>query len=663
MFVSLTREAVLNTRSNGWLSLLVVVGSVGLLACGGGTPAAEDGGTGGGAGGGAGGSLAIVATVPAAGAAEVSATVDVTVSFSKAVAAGSLSLSLSPSAAVPTPSLGSDGTEATWPGLTLTAGTQYTVTVSAKDADGNALGGDASFTFTTAAAVDSVAPTLVSTMPANNAANVATTTGVAVTFSEAMDQGSVIVVIEPAIDLGEPSWNGDRTQLTFPSAAPFAASTAYGMQVSGADLAGNALMADAVVFATAAPPDTTPPTVSSSAPASQAMDVPTNAVLSLSFSEPMDQASVDTAFSISPFVAGTALWDASGTLRSYQPTAPLAAGTTYTVTLSTVAKDLAANQLAQAYSASFTTAAAPDTTRPTLVSSTPAAAEKGVARSATISLEFSEPMDKAATQAAFDITAPASANMGTFSWSADGKTMTFTPSAPFDYGTIVAWRLSTAARDLAGNTMQPSVIRGFQIINEGVAVLDSVMGIDGYVTNGGTSYTSSGYILFGDSAQNIAYRGFLSFDLSSLPASLTTIKSALVYVYLASVSGAPVTALGGGPRIEHVNVGASLDAMDYDTANIAGPGEYGALPSTTTTNWKLTSVMLGAVKADWQNRASLGNRTQFRLRFPNQLAANSTGDYFAIYAGNTSAVTCPRTNSHATGSSCRPHLVVVYEYQ
>lgn len=635
-----------------------MVGSFGLLACGGGSPG-EDGGAGGGAGGGGGEGPAIVATIPSGGAADVAATLDLVVTFSKPVTAGSLSLVLEPAAAVPTPSLGADGTEATWPSLALMPATQYTATMSGKDADG--LPGQTSITFTTAAAADTTAPTLVSSLPENNAANVTATTGVAFTFSEAMEQGSVSVVIEPAVELGEPSWNAAGTQLTFPSAAPFAASTAYGLQVTGADLAGNALMADAIVFATAAPPDTTAPTASS-APAHQATNVPTNAALSLSFSEPMDQASVDTAFSISPFVPGTALWDASGTLRSYQPSAPLAAGTAYTVTLSTVAKDLAGNPLAQSFSASFTTAAAPDTTPPTVVSSSPAAGEKGVPRTGIITVEFSEPMDKAATQAAFDITLPASANVGTFSWSADGKTMTFTPAASFDYGTIAAWKVTVAARDLAGNTLQLQVSRGFFVINEGFAVLDSVPGIDGYVTNGGSSYTTSGYVYFGDSMQNVAYRGFLSFDLSPLPSTLTTIKSALVYVYLASVSGAPVTALGGGPRLEHVDIGASLDATDYGSPNVAGPGEYGALPSTTTTNWKLTSVMLPAVQADWENRATQGNRTQFRLRFPNEVSVNGTGDYFAIHSGNSAATTCQRPNSHATGSSCKPHLVVVYEY-
>src|SRR5207244_4313731 len=103
----------------------------------------------------------------------------------------------------------------------------------------------------------------------------------------------------------------------------------------------------------------TPPTVSGSTPSNGATNVPLTSPASIIFSETMDQASAQSAFSPSPNVSGAFSWNATSTTMTFTPSAPLATSTTYTLTESTGARDLAGNPLLSATTWSFTTAAAP----------------------------------------------------------------------------------------------------------------------------------------------------------------------------------------------------------------------------------------------------------------------------------------------------------------
>jgi subtilisin len=94
----------------------------------------------------------------------------------------------------------------------------------------------------------------------------------------------------------------------------------------------------------------------------------------------------------------------------------------------------------------------PDTTGPSVTSVSPANGATGVVTTANVSSTFSEPMDTAATQAAFSLmrSSDNSAVAGTFSWS--GNTMTFRPSTALTSGMGYEAKVSTGATDLAGNS-------------------------------------------------------------------------------------------------------------------------------------------------------------------------------------------------------------------
>jgi hypothetical protein len=107
--------------------------------------------------------------------------------------------------------------------------------------------------------------------------------------------------------------------------------------------------------------DTTRPTVTPTSPPVDGTGVAVTANVTATFSEAMDLSSVTSAFTLkngTSTVPANVSLDSTGKVATLNPTVDLAANTTYTVTVSTAAKDLAGNTLAASLSWDFTTAAA-----------------------------------------------------------------------------------------------------------------------------------------------------------------------------------------------------------------------------------------------------------------------------------------------------------------
>ena len=99
--------------------------------------------------------------------------------------------------------------------------------------------------------------------------------------------------------------------------------------------------------------DVTPPTVAAVSPASGTTNVPTNAVITVTFSENVDSASVsNTAFSLTPGVTGTIA--VSGATAVFTPAPSLPPTTVVSGTISNV-KDRSGNVMAAPFSFNFTT--------------------------------------------------------------------------------------------------------------------------------------------------------------------------------------------------------------------------------------------------------------------------------------------------------------------
>ena len=142
--------------------------------------------------------------------------------------------------------------------------------------------------------------------------------------------------------------------------------------------------------------ETTPPTVSGVTPANGATSVGTGTNVTATFSEAMDAATINTnTFELrnpaNNLVAATVTYDAGTQTVTLDPTANLAASTTYTATIRGGAadprlKDQSGNALATNFAWSFTTGAGPscpcsiwsDTTLPSRQDTDSSAIEVGV---------------------------------------------------------------------------------------------------------------------------------------------------------------------------------------------------------------------------------------------------------------------------------------------
>ncbi|MCD4765798.1 MAG: Ig-like domain-containing protein, partial [Methanosarcinales archaeon] len=187
--------------------------------------------------------------------------------------------------------------------------------------------------------------------------------------------------------------------------------------------------------------DTTPPTVTGNEPTGT--NVPVTTQISVTFSEAMNQTSVENAFDIDPSVNGTFTW--SGDTMNFISDADLASSTKYNVTIGTGAEDLAGNNLATDHLWNFTTAA-PDNTAPTVIGNTPTGTDVPV--TTTITVTFNESMNKTSAESAFLI---APATNGSFAW--NGNIMTFIPTSNLASDTNYNVTIRTGAMDLSNNNL------------------------------------------------------------------------------------------------------------------------------------------------------------------------------------------------------------------
>ncbi len=310
---------------------------------------------------------------------------------------------------------------------------------------------------------DMTAPTVSSTSPANGATNVAINTSINVTFSEAMKASTITAAhftVSGATSLTV-SYDAASRIATLSSASAFANNTMITATVHDTveDLAGNALASDFIwSFTTAQTGDTTPPTVGTTIPADGASGVAINSKLVASFNEAMDPATLDPStftFVSGPSVTGTVTYDDPSRTASYKPDQDLLPGMTYTIQLTTGVKDLAGNPLAASHSWTFTTAATPDNTPPTVSALTPNSGATGVATNQKVNATFSETVDPATiTTASFTLEGPGSTPVtGTIAYVGLTGIATFSPTNPLANNTTFTGTLTTDIKDLAGNPL------------------------------------------------------------------------------------------------------------------------------------------------------------------------------------------------------------------
>lgn len=211
-------------------------------------------------------------------------------------------------------------------------------------------------------------------------------------------------------------------------------------------------------------PDTTRPTVTLTNPLNDATGVPVSNKITATFSEDMAPLTITEAtFTVvnttlgGIAVPGDVTYAAGARTATFAPISDLAGNNTFTATIKASVEDLAGNTLAEDYVWSFTTGAAPDTTKPTVTLTVPATTRPGptlnVLKNTKITATFSEDMDPltitAATFTVVNTSLGGIAVPGDVTYAVVGRTATFTPTSDLLPGDDYRATIHSAATDLA----------------------------------------------------------------------------------------------------------------------------------------------------------------------------------------------------------------------
>jgi len=210
---------------------------------------------------------------------------------------------------------------------------------------------------------DTQAPAVMATSPSTNSVDVAHNIIVTISFSEEMDastiNGTTFTLKQGSAAISGAVTYSDSIAIFTPSNLleanlEYTATITTGVK----DLAGNSLAANVVWSFTAAPnPDTQAPTVMTTSPTADEVDVERNKVVEITFSEEMDASTInELSFTLKQngaSVGGVVSY--SNTRAIFTTTGTLDAALTYTAKINTDVTDLAGNSLTADLQWSFTT--------------------------------------------------------------------------------------------------------------------------------------------------------------------------------------------------------------------------------------------------------------------------------------------------------------------
>ena len=329
-------------------------------------------------------------------------------------------------------------------------------------------------------------PTVIATSPVNGATLVLLNTNVTATFSSVMAPATINTTTFTLTGPGATAVTGAVTYsgstATFTPTASLAALTLYTATITtgATDPGGNPLSVNFVwTFTTGAP------TVTSTVPANLATGVLVNTVVSATFSEPMNPATINAAtFTLAGpggvLVPGIVIRGASsprqakgahlatptiskpqvvtfaGSTATFTPDVDLAPSTTYTATITAGAQDPAGAALAANFVWTFTTAPPPS-----VVSTVPANLATAVPVDTPISATFSEAMNPATiTGTTFTVKGPGATPVaGVVTYS--GTTATFTPAVVLANSTLFTATITTGAQDPTGAPLAANFVWTF----------------------------------------------------------------------------------------------------------------------------------------------------------------------------------------------------------
>lgn len=285
----------------------------------------------------------------------------------------------------------------------------------------------------------------------------------------------------------------------------------------------------------------------------------------------------------------------------------------------------------------------PEPEAPAVVSVSPADGAIGVDNGQNIVITFSVPMDREATEAAYQSESIPSGSVS-FEWNDAGTELTIVPDAPLAYPVgddpaqvpqrRVNFFISASAADLEGRSLSAPFESSFSLLRRVELRLFALQDRDlsGSFRSNDTYGAGQcaraqinmcvGDVRVGNASEQ--YKGFISFELADVPEAAQSVSAELT-LQITGTSGNPFGNLGG-LVLEH----ASFDAIGSEAFSAQALDEMGLIANAGGTGSLVSADVASAFMAD-RNERSL---TQYRFRFQDDTDGDNTSDAI-VSAWNT----------------------------
>lgn len=288
-----------------------------------------------------------------------------------------------------------------------------------------------------------------------------------------------------------------------------------------------------------------------------------------------------------------------------------------------------------------------DETPPHVFALSPANGQSGVAKDTTIEITFTEPMDQASVEAAYDsnISGISPAKV-TFSWNPEGTVLTVDPNADLNYAEggpatapiVYSYSIATSALDLAGNPLDQQLDATFETSRRITESLHSLPSLSGtLVSDGMNESIDASHCYVGDNADNDWMICGITFDLGELSGIVQEIEDVDVQFYLAGSGhqGEPLADLGA---LELWNA-AFGSLLDLPPGMFVNPADNLAVLYDAYAPIDASVDVTDEVLADHQDPNAEG-LTQFRLEIEGPWAnTDDLVDYWKLQLANFPTLT------------------------
>ncbi len=341
---------------------------------------------------------------------------------------------------------------------------------------------------------DQIAPHVIDVSPYPGE-EVLANQAVTVTFDQAMQAASVESAWQT--NPGAPgtfTWTDERTVAFLPDGG-WQRATRYTVTIgTGAQAANGLPLEDAYPFFVQTIGKLE---VSAVIPAANADGVAADATITVSFNRPVvplvsteQLDDLPQPISFEPAVEGKGEW-LNTSIYMFTPSRPLSGGTTYTARIAAGLTDVMGATLDETYSWQFKTLS------PEILNVSPYQSQTNVLLDSTVTVQFSQPMDRASTEEAFMLIYGGERVPGVFEWSNDDQYLTFKPTDNLKIESIYMINLAATAKGASGEAT----------LREGISYAFSTVTYPGILStspgNGETSvYPGSGATIYFKSPMN-----------------------------------------------------------------------------------------------------------------------------------------------------------------